>query len=139
MMAVHELGHIIGCIFSGADIQQVILWPWTISQTIRSGSSAPLIDTWFGPAFGAVFPAIIYIIVRKNWPSWRSTMGFFSGFCLVSNGIYVGIGYFEAVGDAADLLRYGSHKYSLALFGSVAITCGLAIWNIELFRNKTGA
>ena len=42
MMAVHELGHVLGCLVSGATIEYVTLWPWTISQTMRSGSHAPL-------------------------------------------------------------------------------------------------
>lgn len=115
MMAVHELGHVIGCAFTGAKIHHVILWPWTISQTIRTESAVPLVDTWFGPTFGALAPAAVYLFCRARRTSVRRILGFFAGFCLIANGAYIGAGWIDRVGDAGDLLRHGSPKYALIL------------------------
>ena len=65
MMAIHELGHVLGCLVSGATIDAVVLWPWTISETVRSGSSAPLLDTWAGPIVGAVLPVLLWLAVHR--------------------------------------------------------------------------
>ncbi len=69
-MVVHELGHVLGCLASGARIEAVVLWPWRISQTVRSDSSTPLVDTWAGPVLGALLPLAVYGLVR-----WRGHRG----------------------------------------------------------------
>jgi hypothetical protein len=54
---------------------------------------------------------------------------FFAGFCLLANGLYLGVGSFEGIGDAGDLLRYGAPRWSLWLFGIVTAPLGLWLWN----------
>jgi hypothetical protein len=134
MMAVHEFGHVIGCLFSGATVERVVLWPWTLSQTIRSHSEAPLVDTWFGPVFGAVAPLLAYCLLKQRRFPGRSFLGFFTGFCLLSNGLYIGLGWIDRIGDAGDLLRGGAPKSTLIGFGLVCVICGLAVWSRELFK-----
>jgi hypothetical protein len=48
---------------------------------------------------------------------------FFAGFCLIANGIYLGVGSFSGVGDAGDLLRYGAPRGTLIAFADL-ITAG---------------
>lgn len=136
MMAVHEFGHVVGCMFSGAKVEQVILWPWTISQTIRSESQAPLIDTWFGPVLGGVIPALAYLLVSNKQFLGRDFLGFFAGFCLIANGAYIGTGWMDHAGDAGDLIRLGCPLYILIIFGIISCGCGLLIWNKELFKKQ---
>ena len=50
---------------------------------------------------------------------------FFAGFCLIANGVYLGIGAFQGDGDAGDLLRMGTPKWCLWLFGLIAVPLGL--------------
>jgi hypothetical protein len=54
---------------------------------------------------------------------------FFAGFCLVANGVYIGAGSFAAIGDAGDMLRYGSSLWQLWLFGLVTVPAGMALWH----------
>ena len=128
MMAVHELGHVLGCLFTGATIEAVILWPWTISQTVRSGSAAPLVDTWSGPIVGAVLPVLIWLAFRR----WRhvSWIGGWAGFCLVANGVYLGVGWIDAVGDAGDLLHLGMPTWVLGVVGGLGLAAGLWVWHV---------
>ena len=42
---------------------------------------------------------------------WR----FFTGFCMIANGLYIAVGSFDRVGDAGDLLRHGAPPPSLAV------------------------
>ena len=134
MMAVHEIGHVIGCLLSGATVEAVILWPWTISETMRSGSSAPLVDTWAGPVIGALLPVLLWLAVRR----WRNgcRVGGWAGFCLVANGIYLGVGWIDAVGDAGDLLHLGMPAWLLAVVGSLGLVSGLWIWHVLLARHR---
>lgn len=134
MMAVHELGHVLGCLVSGARVEAVILWPWTISETVRSGSSAPLVDTWAGPGIGALLPVLIWLAVRR----WRHGpwVGGWAGFCLVANGIYLGIGWIDAVGDAGDLLRLGMPTWALAGIGTLGLVSGLWLWHVLLAQHR---
>jgi hypothetical protein len=128
MMAIHELGHVLGCLFTGATIEAVILWPWTISQTVRSGSAAPLIDAWSGPIVGAVLPLLIWLALRRRrHAAW---IGGWAGFCLVANGVYLGVGWIDAVGDAGDLLHLGMPTWVLGVVGGLGLAAGLWVWHV---------
>jgi hypothetical protein len=54
---------------------------------------------------------------------------FFAGFCLIANGVYLGVGSFGGVGDAGDLLRHGAPQWMLIIFGLVCVPAGSCLWN----------
>lgn len=129
MMVVHETGHILGACLTGATIDNVVLWPWMISETTRSGSPAPLIDTWAGPVVGAVVPLTAFVLLRRRGRRWRGVTGFFAGFCLIANGLYLGLGWIDHVGDAGDLVRLGMPIAVLVAFGVIACVGGFYLWH----------
>jgi hypothetical protein len=47
----------------------------------------------------------------------------------LANGLYIGLGSLEGVGDAGDLLQHGSPVWTLWLFGLATAPAGLALWN----------
>ncbi len=137
MMAVHELGNVLGCLFTGATIEAVILWPWTISETVRSGSDAPLVDTWAGPVVGAVLPTVIWLLCRRPIQLRRWVAGW-AGFCWIANGIYMAAGWMESAGDAADLVHLGVPVWALPVSGSLATVAGLWLWHIQITQIRSG-
>ena len=54
---------------------------------------------------------------------------FFAGFCLIANGLYIGLGSFGRVGDCGEMLRHGAAPWHLWLFGAVTAPLGLALWH----------
>jgi hypothetical protein len=54
---------------------------------------------------------------------------FFAGFCLIANGAYLGVGSFDGVGDAGDLLRHGAPVWQLWVFGLMCVPTGLWLWH----------
>ena len=54
---------------------------------------------------------------------------FFAGFCLLANGLYIGIGSFDRVGDCGEMLRHGSALWQVWLFGAVTAPVGLWLWH----------
>ncbi|QDV36446.1 hypothetical protein [Tautonia plasticadhaerens] len=60
---------------------------------------------------------------------WAYLLRFFAGCCLIANGVYLGVGSFEGVGDAGDLLRYGAPGWQLIAFGLICVPLGLACWH----------
>ena len=126
MMAVHESGHVLTAWLTGATVVRVVLYPLTISRTDLGENPHPLIVVWGGPMFGVVVPLLAWIIARM--PIWY-LFRFFAGFCLIANGAYLGIGSFDAVGDAGDLLRHGSPAWQLWLFGALCVPAGLLLWH----------
>ena len=65
---------------------------------------------------------------------WSGTQGsvpaaILRGFCLVANGLYLGVGSIEGVGDCGDLLLHGSPIWMLWLFGVVTTPFGFALWH----------
>jgi hypothetical protein len=54
---------------------------------------------------------------------------FFAGFCLIANGVYIGVGSFDGVGDCGQMLRHGSDMWQLWLFGVATAPVGLLLWH----------
>jgi len=129
MMAVHELGHVVGAFTTGGEIQRVVLHPLTISRTDVAPNPSPLVVVWLGPILGCVIPAMVWWLIPKRWVLLRDTALFFAGFCLLANGSYIAIGAFDRVGDCKVMLQHGSPLWTLLTFGAIAVPLGLIAWH----------
>lgn len=133
MMAVHELGHVLGAWASGGRVRQVDLHPLQISQTTVEPNPHPLFVAWSGPLIGACLPLMLWFFARRSLrPCLQKAlpwMRFFAGFCLVANGVYLGSAVWEPVGDAADLVHYGVPVWQLVLFGTATFCMGIWLWH----------
>lgn len=127
--AVHELGHVVGGWLTGGEILRVVLHPLTISRTDLGTNPSPLIVCWFGPVFGAFAPLITWSVAQSRRVACEFWLRFFAGFCLIANGAYLFVGVREGIGDAGDLLKFGSPAWQLYLFGATTIPMGLLLWN----------
>ena len=129
MQAVHELGHVALTVATGGTVRRVVLHPLAISRTDGFHSLHPLLVVWGGPAVGVVVPLVLLAVCRAAKLKWDYLVQFFAGTCLIANGAYIGLGSFQGVGDAGDLVREGSPIWSLWLFGIVTVALGLYLWN----------
>ena len=129
MQAVHELGHVIGAWLTGGHVNRVDLYPTVISRTDLSLNPHPLIVVWAGPLIGSLLPLAIWGLAIALWRRGTYLFRFFAGFCLIANGAYIGVGSFYRIGDAGDMLRYGSSPWQLWLFGATTIVGGPFLWN----------
>jgi hypothetical protein len=129
MQAVHELGHATAACATGGTVAKVVLHPLTISRTDTVGSGHPLAVVWAGPVVGVGLPLAILALFRIARWKWDNLAQFFAGTCLIANGAYLGVGSFQGIGDAGDLIRLGSPNWCLWLFGLIAVASGLFYWN----------
>ena len=129
MQAIHEGGHVAAALLTGGSIRRVVLVPWELSRTDLIHNPYPLIVSWAGPVGGAIFPAFAWlmaILVRSKLQFW---LRFLTGFCLIANGAYIGVGALTLDGDAGDMLRAGGSAWMLLAFGVITVPLGLAIWH----------
>ena len=129
MQIVHELGHVLGAWVSGERVDRVILHPLAISRTDTSHDRHPLLVVWGGPLLGTLLALAALAVTRWVRSHWFYLFQFFAGFCLIANGVYLSVGSFDGVGDAGDLLRYGTPRWQLIVFGLVTVPAGLFLWN----------
>jgi hypothetical protein len=129
MQAVHELGHALGARLTGGEVARVALHPLTLSRTDLARNPHPLPVVWLGPAFGAIAPLLLWGFAHMVKVPGVFVLRFFAGFCLIANGVYIGIGSLAGVGDCGDLLRHGAPIWQLWLFGAVTAPLGLWLWN----------
>ena len=129
MMATHELGHVVGAMVSGGQVERVVLHPLTISRTDVKPNPNPLLVVWAGPLLGCILPLVIGLVVPKRSAVFRNTALFFAGFCLLANGAYIGFGAFDSVGDCGEMLQHGSPIWLLFTFGAIAIGVGFYLWH----------
>ena len=129
MMAVHELGHVVGAIVTGGNVECVVLHPLTISRTDVSPNPHPAVVVWLGPILGCLIPVAAWLVVPRRMTIARNVAMFFAGFCLIANGAYIAIGSFDRVGDCGEMLRTGSPLWALITFGAVTVAVGLFLWH----------
>jgi hypothetical protein len=129
MMAVHELGHVVGAIVTGGTVERVVLHPLAISRTDVAPNPRPETVVWLGPIVGSVLPLALFAIVSRRSTVLHNVTRFFAGFCLIANGAYIALGSFRAVGDCGEMLRTGTPHWVMLCYGAVTIPLGLYLWN----------
>ncbi len=129
MMAAHECGHVMAAICSGGTVTKIVLHPFAISRTDIDPNPHPLLVVWGGPLLGVLLPLGIWGLFRlAQWPL-DFLPRFWAGFCLIANGAYIGIGSFDAIGDAREMLLHKTPLWSMWLFGVLTVPCGFAVWH----------
>jgi hypothetical protein len=132
MQAVHELGHVIMARYTGAEVIKVALHPLVFSHTHVAENPHPLAVVWGGPVLGSVLPLVAFLIAWACNMRAVYLLRFFAGFCLVANGIYIGVGWLLANGaDPWVMTENGSPKLLLVLFGIVTVPIGFYLWHRE--------
>src|SRR5262245_57967645 len=96
MQAVHELGHVAGAWVTGGRVERVVLHPLTISRTDLADNPRPLFVVWAGPVVGVVLPVLLWLLAGVARLPGAFVLRFFAGFCLLANGLYIGVGSFDA-------------------------------------------
>src|SRR5688572_14659004 len=129
MQAVHELGHVFGAWLTGGKVQKVVLHPLTISRTDLAENPQPLVVVWAGPLLGVLLPILIWLAAAAAKMPGSFVLRFFSGFCLIANGLYIALGSLGRIGDCGEMLRHGSQLWQLWLFGLVTVPAGLWLWH----------
>jgi hypothetical protein len=129
MQAVHESGHVAAAWITGGKVTKVVLHPLAISRTDVEPNPQPLIVAWGGPVVGITAPFAMWGIAATTRASITFLARFFAGFCLLANGIYLGVGSIGGIGDAGDILRHGSPIWMLWLFGLATAPTGLWLWS----------
>lgn len=129
MQAVHESGHVLGALLTGGRVTQVVLNPMTISRTDLAENPHPLVVVWSGPVVGIAAPLLFWGVAAAARLRWAFVLRFFAGFCLLANGLYIGVGSFDHVGDCGEMLRRGSELWHLWLFGAATAPAGLWLWH----------
>ncbi|MBM4037890.1 MAG: hypothetical protein FJ290_05190 [Planctomycetes bacterium] len=129
MMVVHECGHVLHAWASGGRVTGVLLHPLKISMTQVYPNPHPLFERWGGPVWGCLIPFGMFGVARLARARFAYIVRFFAGFCLIANGVYIGLGSFDRVGDAGNLMGLGTPRWVLWLFGAVALALGLWLWH----------
>lgn len=130
MQAVHEGGHVLVARLTGGEVIKVALHPLIVSRTDLGENPHPLAVVWGGPLVGSIFPLLLFALAFACRLHGVYLFRFFAGFCLVANGVYIGIGWLLA--DGADpwvMTENGSPRWLLVLFGLVAAPLGLYLWH----------
>ena len=127
MELCHESGHLLAGILTGAAGMELEWMPWQFTRTAFAVNPHPLAVVWSGPLVGIALPLILWLLLKR----WRyaAFLRFFAGFCLVANGIYIGIGSFDLAGDCHEMFAAGTPQWLMALFGLCAVSAGLWLWD----------
>lgn len=129
MQAVHELGHVLGAWTTGGEVKRVVLHPLAISRTDWAGGRSPGVVVWAGPVVGAALPSVAWLAAAAAKWQGAFLLRFLAGFCLVANGLYLGLGSFGRVGDCGEMLRRGSSPWPLWDFVLAVVPAGLWLWH----------
>ena len=129
LQAIHETGHVLAAQFTGGRVDRVVLHPLTISRTDLEFNPHPLVVVWAGPVFGVLAPLGLWSAGIAFCMPAAFVLRFFAGFCLLGNGLYIGVGSIDRVGDCGEMLRHGSEIWQLWLFGALTVPLGFWLWH----------
>jgi hypothetical protein len=129
MQGLHEAGHVLHALLSGATVERVELHPLRLSRTILGVNPHPRFVAWGGAVWGCLLPLLLVLGARPFGSACVPLARAVAGGCLLANGVYLGTGPFTHAGDAGDLLLAGASQASLVLFGLAASVGGLCLWN----------
>lgn len=135
MQAVHELGHVLAAWLTGAKVERVVLRLFGLSRTDVTDNLQPLAVAWGGPIFGVTLPVAAMLLGVGLGQTARErflpvfVLRFFAGFCLIANGVYIGLGSFDRIGDCGEMLGNGARLWQLWVFGVLTAPAGLALWH----------
>ncbi len=129
MQVLHESGHVLGAITNGGTVTKVVLHPCVFSRTEVHPNPHPLFVVWAGPMAGTALPLLAFVLARGLRVPGAYLVRFLAGFCLIVNGAYIALGSFEGLADAGAMLRHGSARWQLLLFGGFSVPLGLYLWN----------
>lgn len=129
LQSVHEFGHILAGLASGGTLRQVVLHPLELSRTEFLTNPHPLFVAWSGALFGSALPVLMWLLGMRFHEQSAVYLRFFAGFCLLGNGVYFIVGTLDPGADPGDVLRHGSSAVLNYVFGVVAASVGLALWN----------
>jgi hypothetical protein len=129
LQAVHELGHVLHAAASGGRVAQVDLPLVGFSRTEVFPNPHPLFVAWGGVLWGSVLPVLAWRLVPRRFSGTRAAAGAFAGLCLTANGAYLAVGWVDRVGDAGDLMKWGTPVWVMACAGSVGVAAGLWVWH----------
>jgi hypothetical protein len=130
MQVLHETGHVLVALLTGAEVVKVALHPLIFSRTDIGEDPHPLAVVWGGPLLGSLIPLLAFGLAVVLHSPGVYLFRFFAGFCLIVNGVYIGIGWLIANGaDPWVMTENGSPRWLLVAFGAVAFPLGLYLWH----------
>ena len=134
MMLLHECGHMLAAWLTGGTVAGLVWHPLVFSRTDVSPNPSPLMVVWAGPMVGVLIPLVMERLAAVMKLGVLYLVRLFCGFCLIANGAYIGLGWFDRAGDAGDMVRLGSPVWVLMLFGGVTCATGMWFWHLASFR-----
>lgn len=115
---------------TGGEVIRVALYPLIISRTDLGENPHPLAVVWGGPVFGSALPLSVFGLAVAFRAPGLYLFPFFAGFCLIANGVYIGLGRFLAEGaDPGVMTENGSPRWLLVAFGLLTCPLGLYLWH----------
>lgn len=129
MMALHEAGHCVAAWSTGSVVARIHFPPIGFSQTVLAANPNPLVVAWAGPVGGVAIAMLLLGLSRHLRRPAQQALRYFAGFSLIANGLYLGLGGFERVGDCAELLNHGAKLWQLIVFGIGASALGVYSWH----------
>ncbi|MGL6196180.1 MAG: M50 family metallopeptidase [Thermoguttaceae bacterium] len=130
MQVLHEFGHCVAAWLCGGKVERIVLHPMTFSRTDLLENPSPIFTLLGGVIGGVMIPlAVLGVWKMINLPALHVAR-FWTGFCFIANGAYVGFD-FSTTGptDAGELISHGVNRLFLVLLGSVFVSFGLLLWN----------
>ncbi|MFG0250769.1 MAG: hypothetical protein ACF8OB_17930 [Phycisphaeraceae bacterium JB051] len=129
MMLIHETGHVLAAILTGGHVHQVAWHPTVFSHTDVHPNPSPLLVVWGGPVVGVGIALLTLLLHRWIDKATAYLSEFFAGFCLLANGLYIGIGWVDQIGDTAVMQKHGTPIFVMIVFGLLCVPTGLLLWH----------
>jgi hypothetical protein len=138
MEFVHECGHMLAALVTSGRIEHFEIPLVGFSRSDILPNRHPAVVAWAGPLLGSLIPLVVCAAVRLA-KKRLILLQVFAAFCLLANGAYLGVGSFDRVGDAGDILRRGCPIFLLWSFGAIAMAGGVWMLHVLIAEHRRRA
>lgn len=129
-IALHEFGHTIAVVFSGGQIKEYVLNPFSWSWNLGQNVSNIIFTAWGGVTFGLLFALIPLLLIFKIRTTWFVFLCKLIAACaLMINGIYLLAGTLLNFGDGGELARLGISPTIIIILGVTYLLISMAFWS----------
>jgi hypothetical protein len=129
MLALHELGHIVHALMTGATGIRLVFPVLGFSKTDVASNPHPLAVACGGVLWGSLLPLLFWMGAKLCRWRYAPLRRFLAGFCLLANGGYLLSAAFNAVGDVEEMIRSGGAQWLLTGCGLAGIAAGVLVWH----------
>jgi len=134
MLFFHEISHLVVASLLGVELTFIDIFPGKISSMITVPNPYDSVIVWAGILLGSVLPFALIPIWNTKSLQAGTFFKLWAYFCVLANGSYLSLGFWESLSDSGKLIGFGWPVWSIIGIGIVIAAIGYVCIRSTILR-----